>query len=370
MAQGRDCEEDRAAIAIGGPKDGTAVPQGQHERSVPTLQDRSLVFGPETAVPALPHSHRSRGPAPSPSWLHAPLLAWYARRRRDLPWRQGADPYRVLVSEFMLQQTQAERVTPRFSAFLQQFPDFAALAAATTADVLRAWSGLGYNQRALRLQQIARTVTAQFGGILPSDSADLRRLPGIGPYTAAAVACFAFGAQIATVDTNIRRVLQRLVGADGPDSQLTERQVWELAGAALPEGRAADWNQALMDLGATVCTARAPACPRCPVADLCRFRQDGRTSDIPPAPVRRTKPKPPQPFVGSSRYYRGRVLRVLSGLDPGAGLALPVLGRQIKEDYAGYDATWLESVLTRLERDGLVALEHEEGEITARLPES
>jgi A/G-specific adenine glycosylase len=276
----------------------------------------------------------------------------------------------VLVSEFMLQQTQAERVAPRFSAFLQQFPDFAALAAATTADVLRAWSGLGYNQRALRLQQIARTVTAQFGGILPSDSADLRRLPGIGPYTAAAVACFAFGAQIATVDTNIRRVLQRLVGADGPDSQLTERQVWELAGATLPEGRAADWNQALMDLGATICTARAPACPHCPVADLCRFRKDGRTSDIPPAPVRRTKPKSPQPFVGSSRYYRGRVLRVLSGLDPGAGLALPVLGRQIKEDYASYDATWLESVLTRLERDGLVALEHEEGEITARLPES
>lgn len=301
--------------------------------------------------------------------LQAQLLAWYAQHRRDLPWRQGADPYRVLVSEFMLQQTQAERVTPRFTAFLQQFPDFAALAAATTADVLRAWSGLGYNQRALRLQQIARTVTAQYGGILPSGIADLRRLPGIGPYTAAAVACFAFGAQTATVDTNIRRVLQRIVAGGGPDSDLTERQVWALAEAALPEGRAADWNQALMDLGATICTARAPDCPHCPVADLCRFRQDGWTSDVPAPIARRTQPRPPQPFVGSSRYYRGRVLRVLSALDPGAGMALPALGRQIKEDYAGYDGTWLESVLTQLERDGLVALEHDEGEITARLPE-
>jgi len=301
--------------------------------------------------------------------LQAQLLAWYAQHRRDLPWRQGAGPYRVLVSEFMLQQTQAERVTPRFTAFLQQFPDFAALATATTADVLRAWSGLGYNQRALRLQQIARTVTAQYGGDLPSNIADLRRLPGIGPYTAAAVACFAFGAQIATVDTNIRRVLQRLVGADAPDSRLTERQVWELAGAALPEGRAADWNQALMDLGATICTANAPDCAHCPVADLCRFRRDGRSSDAPPAPTHRTRSKSPQPFVGSSRYYRGRVLRVLAALDPGAGMALPALGRQIKEDYAGYDATWLEPMLAQLERDGLVALGDDEGEITARLPE-
>jgi A/G-specific adenine glycosylase len=301
--------------------------------------------------------------------LHALLLAWYAQHRRDLPWRRGGDPYRVLVSEFMLQQTQAERVTPRFTAFVQQFPDFAALAAATTADVLRAWSGLGYNQRALRLQQIARTVTAQFGGILPSNIADLRRLPGIGPYTSAAVACFAFGAQMATVDTNVRRVLQRIVGAGGADGRLTERQVWELAGAALPEGHAADWNQALMVLGATFCTARAPDCAHCPVADLCRFRQESQSSAAAQEPARRTQARPTQPFVGSSRYYRGRVLRVLAALDPGEEMALPVLGRQIKEDFAGYDANWLESVLTQLERDGLVALEHDEGEITAHLPE-
>ncbi|MGI8912878.1 MAG: A/G-specific adenine glycosylase [Chloroflexota bacterium] len=300
---------------------------------------------------------------------HAPLLAWYSQQRRALPWRQRPDPYGVLVSEFMLQQTQAERVAPRFAAFLRQFPGFAALAAAPTADVLRAWSGLGYNQRALRLQQIARAVVTQHGGGLPSGAAALRRLPGIGPYTAAAVACFAFGAQVATVDTNIRRVLQRLVAGGDADQALTERQVWLLAEQALPVGQAADWNQALMDLGAAVCTARAPACPRCPVAHLCRFRQEGRSDETRRPVVRWGGAGARRPFVGSSRYYRGRVLRVLTALAPGEDVPLSALGRQVKEGYATYDAGWLESVLTQLERDGLVALERDQGEIKAHLPD-
>ncbi|HEV7216449.1 MAG TPA: A/G-specific adenine glycosylase, partial [Chloroflexota bacterium] len=136
----------------------------------------------------------------SPTLLVAALLGWYATHKRDLPWRSRRDPYRVMVAEFMLQQTQAERVTPRFEAFIQQFPTFATLAAAATADVLRAWSGLGYNQRALRLQAIARLVMTRHGGLLPRDIAVLRMLPGIGPYTAAAIACFAFGVQVPAVD--------------------------------------------------------------------------------------------------------------------------------------------------------------------------
>lgn len=298
----------------------------------------------------------------------APLLAWYAQHRRDLPWRHENDPYRVLVSEFMLQQTQAERIVPRFRIFLEQFPSLASLAAAKTADVLRAWSGLGYNQRALRLQQIARTVTEQCDGQLPSSVVELRHLPGIGPYTAAAVACFAFGAQVATVDTNIRRVLQRIVGG-AAERQFTDRQIWAVAEELLPPGRAVDWNQALMDLGATVCLARVPDCVHCPVAAYCRFRQQDRAGTAPSAPHRLGKAKPHQRFVGSSRYYRGRVLRVLAALKPGEAVALPTLGRQVKEGYAGYDAEWLESVLERLAQDGLVALERDQGEITARLPE-
>ncbi|HEY8744433.1 MAG TPA: A/G-specific adenine glycosylase, partial [Chloroflexota bacterium] len=273
--------------------------------------------------------------------LIRPLLDWYDRHRRDLPWRQTPDPYRVLVSEFMLQQTQAERVAPRFVAFLDQFPSFAALAAATTADVLRAWSGLGYNKRALRLQAIARAVESQYGGHLPSDVASLQQLPGIGKYTAAAIACFAFGAQVATVDTNIRRVLQRtVIGAAGSDA--TPQAIWDIAAQVLPAGRASDWNQALMDLGATICSARAPACVRCPLEALCRYRQEVReagTADLAPAP---SPARSTQRFAGSTRYYRGRVLRVLTALEPGQELPLPALGKQIKEDYAAYDAGWLE----------------------------
>lgn len=305
---------------------------------------------------------------PSP---HSPvaLLAWYAAHQRDLPWRRRRDPYSVLVSEFMLQQTQAERVGPRFEAFLQRFPTLGALAAASTADVLRAWSGLGYNQRALRLQAIARLVVAQHGGELPHDVDALRLLPGIGPYTAAAIACFAFGRQVPTVDTNVRRVLQRaLLGAE-PGPPRSERQIQELAAAALPVGRAAEWNQALMDLGATVCTARQPSCEHCPLAPPCRYRQGAQqpaaaSAGRPPAAARRV-----QRFAGSSRYYRGQVMRILTSLDSGRAIPATTIGAQLKEGDAPYDAGWLEGVLEGLERDGLVALERDESELRARLPE-
>jgi A/G-specific adenine glycosylase len=274
-----------------------------------------------------------------------------------------------MVAEFMLQQTQAERVTPRFEAFIQQFPTFATLAAAATADVLRAWSGLGYNQRALRLQAIARLVMTRHGGLLPRDIAVLRMLPGIGPYTAAAIACFAFGVQVPAVDTNVRRVLQRVVLGGDNAGQLTEGQVGELAAALLPVGQADDWNQALMDLGASICRARLPACDQCPLAALCRYHQDAlRAAPGTRAQVRGAA-RSGQPFVGSTRYYRGRVVRILTSLEPGDALPMTTLGSQLKEDYASYDAGWLEGVLEGLEQDGLVALERGDGELRARLPD-
>jgi A/G-specific adenine glycosylase len=177
--------------------------------------------------------------------LREALLRWYAGARRDLPWRRTTDPYAILVSEVMLQQTQVARVVPRYLAWLERWPDAPALAAATRADVLAEWVGLGYNRRALALLAAAQAV-ARDGW-----PEDLRALPGVGPYTAAAVGSFAFGEQVAAVDTNARRVAARL-GRGTPDE-------------LLPPGRAAEFNQATMELGASVCTARAARCGECPV---------------------------------------------------------------------------------------------------------
>ena len=304
--------------------------------------------------------------------IHEYLLAWYGRRARALPWRERPTPYGVLVAEFMLQQTQAERVAPRYREFLARFPDVAALARASAAEVLRAWSGLGYNVRARRLQEIARAVTAQYGGHVPEDMAALLALRGIGRYTAAAVACFAFGRQVATVDTNIRRVLQRVFVGPDATSRLAERALWALAERALPAGRAADWNQALMDLGATVCTARAPACPSCPLEGQCRAREAQRRTGAPiAAPAGgRARGKGEGPFAGSSRYYRGRIVRALTELAPGEALSLPALGARIKEDYAPYEAGWLGEVVGGLARDGLVSVRRQAEETVVALPEA
>ena len=249
----------------------------------------------------------------------AALLGWYARVRRPLPWRATRDPYALLVSEVMLQQTQASRVVPYYEAFLARFPDPAALAAAPARDVLAAWSGLGYNRRALALQRAA-AVVAERGW-----PADLTELPGVGPYTAAAVAAFAWDAQRAAVDVNVRRVLERWDGRRHAPAALAAR-----AAAALPPGRAADWNQALMELGATVCTARAPRCAGCPVAAWC-------ASAGAPPPARNPAARRPR-FEDTDRYARGRIVAALL-----AGDALPALAPER-----------LERALAGLARDGLV----------------
>ncbi|HYE92933.1 MAG TPA: A/G-specific adenine glycosylase [Terriglobales bacterium] len=198
------------------------------------------------------------------------LLRWYARHGRDLPWRRTREPYRVLVSEIMLQQTQVERVLPKYRQFLEAYPTMEALADARVADVRRLWYPLGYNARPGRLHAIACESIARYGGRLPDTAESLRRLPGVGRYTAGAILAFAHGRDVAVLDTNVRRVLSRVfLGPRRLRRVRGEKAFWDLAEALVPRGRGYDFNQAMMDFGATWCTARRPRCPRCPMRAFC-----------------------------------------------------------------------------------------------------
>ena len=202
------------------------------------------------------------------------LQGWYARHQRALPWRGTRDPYAVLVSECMLQQTQVSRVMGHYPGFLRRYPTLEDLAAAPADAVRESWAGLGYYARARNLHSAVRRVVDDHAGVFPADPAVLRALPGIGRYTAGAVASIAFGADEAAVDTNIARVLGRVFRVRGRrGSSARTHGLWRLAARLVPRGRAGDWNQALMDLGATICTARSPQCPACPVAEVCRSRR-------------------------------------------------------------------------------------------------
>jgi A/G-specific adenine glycosylase len=198
------------------------------------------------------------------------LLAWYAKHGRDLPWRRTRVPYRVLVSEIMLQQTQVERVIPKYRQFLRRYPTLADLAAADVREVRDLWYPLGYNVRPVRLHAIARETMARYGGRLPDEVESLRELPGIGRYTAGAVLSFAFGRDVAVLDTNVRRVLGRVFLGPRRVARLRgDRALWDLAERLVPAGRGYDFNQALMDFGATWCTPRRPRCALCPMRRFC-----------------------------------------------------------------------------------------------------
>ena len=199
------------------------------------------------------------------------LLNWYAAHGRDLPWRRTDDPYHILVSEIMLQQTQVERVLPKYDEWLKKFPSLAALAAAPVDEVTETWYPLGYNIRPRRLHAIARESVERYGGRLPSDEGTLRSFKGIGPYTAGAILSFAFRRPAAILDTNVARVLFRVfVGRGHARSHAMRRRLWKISEALVPRRDAFDFNQALMDFGATVCVARKPLCLVCPMARMCR----------------------------------------------------------------------------------------------------
>ncbi|MCS6841183.1 MAG: A/G-specific adenine glycosylase [Roseiflexus sp.] len=293
-------------------------------------------------------------------------MSWFSEAARDLPWRRVRDPYHILVAEVMLQQTQVDRVLPKYEAFLERFPTLRALAEAPTADVIRMWAGLGYNRRAVNLQRTAREIVERYGGVFPRDVATLVTLPGIGPYTAGAIACFAFEQDVAFMDTNIRRVIRRVF--TDPAEMVAERTLLELAQAALPVGHSWAWNQALMELGSLICTADAPACWRCPLRDLCRDYAARRASDeyLAPAPPRkRVSERRERPFIGSNRYFRGRIIEALRALPPGATLTLNDLGPQVRPEYTPDDEAWLITLIQGLERDGLVVW----NDAGVRLPE-
>jgi A/G-specific adenine glycosylase len=199
------------------------------------------------------------------------LLAWFAEYGRDLPWRHTSDPYHVLVSEMMLQQTQVERVAPKYEEWLGKYPTLEALAEADLDDVKGTWKGLGYNVRPVRLHSIAQETVTQYGGALPASAEALRQFKGIGRYTAGAVASFAYRHDEPILDTNVRRVLFRVFLAEGdPRAHAVEQYLWTVAARVLPRGRAWEFNSALMDFGATLCTARAPRCEACPMTAFCR----------------------------------------------------------------------------------------------------
>jgi A/G-specific adenine glycosylase len=212
-------------------------------------------------------------------WFRRRLLAWYGRHGRALPWRETRDPYRILLSEVMLQQTQVDRVLPKYEEWLARYPTFEALAGADEADLVRTWYPLGYNIRPRRLQAIAREAVAGYGGQLPADEATLLSFKGIGRYTAGAVRSFAFGERAAILDTNVARVLFRVfVGRGDPKSHAMKQHLWTLSWAVLPARRVFDFNQGIMDLGATVCSARAPRCGPCPMSAKCVTHRTARTS--------------------------------------------------------------------------------------------
>jgi A/G-specific adenine glycosylase len=314
--------------------------------------------------------------------IHDALLSWYERVGRDLPWRRTRDPYAILVSEIMLQQTQVDRVIPKLRQFLDAFPTLAALAAAPVSEVIKVWAGLGYNRRAVRLHAIARACVERLGGSLPASPGALRELDGLGTYTANAVACFSGDVQVAVVDTNVRRVLGRVfaeeIGLEPPAGPALQR----FADSVLPPGRAYPWNQALMDLGATVCTARNPNHAACPLALHCTGRalleqaeplRRAAESEVLYAvtrpSARRVTRKEPQPFEQTTRYFRGRIVDACRALGAGETVGLDDLGRVLRADYSPDEhASWVAGLVEGLRRDGLVAVDDAGGEPRIRLP--
>jgi A/G-specific adenine glycosylase len=284
-----------------------------------------------------------------------PVLAWYAEHARALPWRSAdRTPWGVLVSEVMLQQTQVARVEPIWMQWMQRWPTPTSMADGPAGDVVHAWGSLGYPRRALRLHSAAVAIRDEHAGVVPADVESLRRLPGIGEYTAAAVAAFAFGGQVAVLDTNVRRVLARWSSgraeAGGSSITAVERL---LAQSLLPEPALAPlWSVAVMELGALVCSARSPRCPACPLQHSCRWFADGRPG------IGQTARRAPAAYAGSDRQARGLVLRMVRAGGPVAQADAVAAWAQARGDAPGARDQARRAIGT-LAADGLVVLREE-----------
>jgi A/G-specific adenine glycosylase len=288
------------------------------------------------------------------------LLAWYERHgRSDLPWRTRRSAYRTLVSEFMLAQTQAGRVTAAFDAFIQRFGSFEELASASTADVLRAWQGLGYNSRAVRLRALAQAVVERHAGTLPRETAELRELPGVGPYTAAAVRAFAYDIDDAAIDVNVRRVVQRVFAGLEFPRPAPQAAIDRIALELVPPGRPHDWNSAMMDLGAGVCTARAPKCLICPLRTQCQAAPVD-AAQLEALRRQSAKSAPPERFEETVRFARGRIVDRLRALRAGTTISFLDLHASLRDVLPDREADDVRSIVLALERDGLLTVRGEE----------
>ncbi|MFH1524196.1 MAG: A/G-specific adenine glycosylase [Chloroflexota bacterium] len=276
------------------------------------------------------------------------ILDWYARHGRELPWRGSQNPYAVWVSEIMLQQTRVETVIPYFERWMKRFPSIADLAAASEQEVLSLWEGLGYYSRARNLYKAAKIVVEEYGGKIPPDPTTLRKLPGIGRYTVGAIASMAFGLDMATLDGNLRRVFARVFNVSEPaDSPAGEKILWALAEMHLPKSHAGDFNQALMDLGATLCLPKNPNCPLCPVSEMCQARTLGIQEQCPVL-----KPKADVPHYVVTAAVLRRNGKVLLAKRPSKGLLGGMWefpGGKVEQDES------LEACLTREIREELGA---------------
>ena len=277
------------------------------------------------------------------------------------PWRESGDPYEVLVAAVMAQQTQMSRVLPSYERFIAAFPTIESLVAASAGDVIRVWAGMGYNQRAIRLRRAARRIVESGW---PHDAASLAQIDGIGPFTAAIIASFAFGEPAACVDTNVRRVLGRLCG----DETIDGKRLQALADTALAAGEPARWNQALMDYGARVCTIR-PKCAACVVARWCPSRREQPAANGRRTPAAlllvaderatysaRPRSKRQSKFEGSARWWRGRIVDALRALPAGGSMTIPALGRVLASSADAPAGAELSALIGALETHGLVVV--------------
>lgn len=280
------------------------------------------------------------------------ILGWYAEHGRPLAFRRTKDPYAILVSEAMAQQTQAARAAVYWGRFITRFPTVHALAAATPAEVLREWQGLGYDRRGLALWRAAKRIVTDHGGRVPDSIEELEALPGVGPYTARAVAAIGYGRRVGAVDVNVRRVLGRIVeGSAGT----APRAVQAIADAAVPVDDPAAWTHAVMDLGATICRPRAPRCGDCPARAWCAFAADPSVTQ-----TKLTRPTT-LPFPSTTRWLRGRILDRLRAAPEDTWVALdgPI---------GAHDLGRVHRAASALAADGMIELEHSNGGARARLP--
>ncbi len=281
--------------------------------------------------------------------FHKRLLHWYSLNARNLPWRTTKNPYRILVSEMMLQQTQVSRVVGFYKEWFKKFPTLEILSRSSKKDVLRQWSGLGYNNRALRLFALSKIIVEEYHGKFPRSNEELRKLPGIGKYTASALECFSFGKNVAVVDVNIIRIYSRVLWkVSSAGEKQSEKIIWTIAEKYLPANNASVWNQALMDLGSAVCTARNPKCDTCPLNDECA----SAFSPMFQYPIATKKNNEPHYKNIPRRLYRGRILKLLHT----SSLTKQRIAISLWKSFSRSDIAWLTSTLKQMKDDGLIRM--------------